>query len=84
MKRWINWNHLTEAGGNYFVHLYVALKEAGFLFVMGICSVLHALFPPLFDFKLLEWRVNAILKLHEFLPDHPVWDKVRQQLNDGS
>jgi len=83
MKHWFNLNHLSEAGGNYILHFYVAVREAMFLFAVGICSVLHAIFPPLFNFKLLEWRVNAILKLHKFLPDHPIWDRVRKQLNDG-
>ena len=40
MKHWLNWNHLTEAGGNYFIHFYVGIREALFLFMVGFASIL--------------------------------------------
>ena len=83
MKRWINWNHLTEAGGNYFIHFCVGIREALFLFMVGFASILHAIFPPLFDFKLLELRIKALAKLHDFLPDHPAWKILKDKLNES-
>lgn len=77
MKRWINWNHLKDANTNYFTHLYWGLREAIFLFIMAFASILHAIFPPLFNFKLLEIRVHKIMAFYKHLPQHPVWKEVK-------
>lgn len=82
MKHWLNWNHLTEAGGNYFLHFYVAMREAAFLLLLSVASVLHAVFPPLFDFKLLEMRIRALAKLYGYLPDHPAWQILKDKFNE--
>lgn len=80
---WINKNHLKEATnkGNierfgYFWHFSLAMKEAVFLFIISIGSLIHAIFPWFFDFKLLEWRINRLKKLKKELPSDPLLKKV--------
>ena len=48
---------------------------------MAFASIIHAIFPPLFDFKLLEVVVNQTIGLHKFLPKHPLWKKLKDELN---
>ena len=90
---WFNWNHLREAekhGGNkgtngivlYFKHARVSLIEAWSLFVLCIASILHAICPPLFDFKLLELRLKYDEKLYDFVPTHKAWDSLRTKINN--
>ena len=87
---WWNYKHLHDASelngsskSNYFVHLGIGLKEAGYQFLLCIASVVHAFIPPLFNFKLLELVVNQTIGLHKFLPQHPIWDKLRKELDDA-
>ena len=64
MKHWFDWKHLRVAeylNGTgrdnflvlYFKHMWVGFREAGKQFLMCIASIIHAIFPPLFNFKLL-------------------------------
>lgn len=90
MYTWINKNHLQEAtkAGNkhklmlsgYFWHWAIAMKEALFLLAMFIGSVVHAFFPWVLDFKLLEWRINRLKQLKQKLPNDPQLKKV--EFND--
>ena len=82
MKHWFNLNHLSEAGAGYIAHLGWAIYEAGFLIVMAIASLLHGLFPPLFNFKLLEIRARKIMDFYHVLPNHPIWEEMRNTLNE--
>jgi len=95
MKKWFNWNHLRMAeyynGGLrenaivlYFKHMYIGLREAGKQLLMAFASIIHAIFPPLFDFVLLEVVVNQTIGLHKFLPKHPLWKKLKDELNSDS
>jgi hypothetical protein len=89
---WFNWKHLRQAeahGGNsgtnavvlYFKHAWVSLKEAWSLLLLCIASILHAICPPLFDFKLLELRLKYDEKLYDFVPTHPAWDSLRKKIS---
>jgi hypothetical protein len=93
LKRWINWRHLRTAetlnGGErknivslYFVHMGIGLREAARQFVMCILSIIHAIFPWFINFKLLEMVINQAIGLYKFLPQHPDWKKLRDQLNE--
>lgn len=88
---WFNWTHLRDAEYLskskretgvvlYFKHMWVGLKEAGKQLLMAIASVLHAIFPPLFDFKLLDVVIDQTIGLHKFLPDHPSWQRLKDEL----
>lgn len=66
----------------YFVHMGIALREAFKQFIMCIGSIVHAFFPFLINFKLLEMVVNQSIALHKFLPQHPDWKRLRDELND--
>lgn len=83
MSTWINPKHLQEAKtaaqkphAGYFWHLKLALAEFFFLFAIAIGSLIHAIFPWVLDFKLLEWRINRLRVLKEKLPDDPQLKKV--------
>jgi hypothetical protein len=52
------------------------MNEAFFLLAVTIGSVIHAVFPWVLDFKLLEWRINRLKVLKEMLPDDPQLKKV--------
>ena len=78
-----NFKHLQEAkikagqpDAGYFWHLRLALDEFFFLLFVCIGSLIHAMFPWVLDFKLLEWRINRLKKLKNKLPDDPQLKKV--------
>jgi len=80
---WINKTHLTEAASNaqkpnagYWWHFILAMKEFFFLLAVTIGSLIHAIFPWVLDFKLLEWRINRLKSLKQKLPDDPQLKKV--------
>lgn len=80
---WINLNHLKEAKENagkfnagYFWHFCLAMNEFFFLLLVCIGSLIHAIFPWVLDFKLLEWRINRLKSLKQKLPDDPQLQKV--------
>jgi len=84
---YINWKHLNEAkkAANkeshtaiklYFWHWQLAMREAVFLFLMFVGSMIHAFFPFLLDFKLLEWRIKRLKNLKSNLPDDPNLKKI--------
>ncbi len=84
---YINWKHLDEAKvaakkekynflKSYLWHWRLAMAEALFLFLMFIGSIIHAFFPFLLDFKLLEWRINRLKVLKSRLPDDPNLKKI--------
>lgn len=82
MKRFFNCKHLTNARVSYFTHFKFAISEAWFLLLMCLASVLHAIFPFIFDFKLLELRVNRLLVLYKLLPKHEIWKDLRNKLDE--
>lgn len=55
----------------YFWHLWLAVAEAGFLFLLSIASVIHGFFPFLYDFDLLTHRINRLKLLKKKLPNDP-------------
>jgi hypothetical protein len=60
----------------YFWHWVLAMEEAIFLFALMIGSVIHAFFPWVLNFKLLEWRINRLKVLKQKLPDDELIKKV--------
>jgi len=52
---------------------------AEFFFLLGVTigSLIHAIFPWVLDFKLLEWRINRLKELKKKLPDDPQLKKVK-------
>lgn len=92
MKNWFKWNHLRmaekysgELRGNavvlYFKHMYSGFREAGKQLLLAFGSIIHAIFPPLFDFKLLDIVINQTIGLHKYLPKHPLWKKLKDELD---
>lgn len=94
MGKWFNWQHLKSAEYYsdsesqkksmiivYFKHMFIGFREAGKQLFMAFASIIHAIFPPLFDFKLLEVVINQTIGLHKFLPKHPSWKKLKDELN---
>ena len=80
---WVNWKHLNEAktkagrqDAGYWWHFKLAMAEFFFLLVVTIGSLIHAVFPWVLDFKLLEWRINRLKMLKNKLPDDPQLKKV--------
>lgn len=80
---WINLKHLKEAktksdrcNGGYFWHFVLAIKEFFFLLLICIGSLIHAFFPWVLDFKLLEWRIARLKYLKKELPNDPQLKKI--------
>lgn len=77
----VNFHHLQDAKkygcvklsgiGLYLWHLKLSFWQAGHLLVWFVCSILHGIFPFLFDFDLLSARINNLKKLKEALPNDP-------------
>ena len=64
---WFNPKHLKEAkakadkpDAGYWWHFRLAINEFFFLLLVCIGSLIHAIFPWVLDFKLLEWRINRL------------------------
>lgn len=90
---WINFNHLRDAeqiNGDkksniavlYFKHMSIGLREAFTQLLLCLASIVHAFFPFIFNFKLLEIVVKQARGLHNFLPTHPVWKDFKKELNN--
>jgi hypothetical protein len=62
---------------SYFWHWKLSMSEAWFLFVIMLGSIVHAFFPFLLSFKLLELRIERLKLLKERLPN----DKLLQKVN---
>jgi hypothetical protein len=95
LSGWWNWDHLRTAetlnGGEkkniislYFTHMFIGLREAFTQFLLCIASIIHAIIPFAFNFKLLELVVNQTRGLYKFLPQHPIWEELKSDLDDKS
>jgi hypothetical protein len=84
---WFNSQHLQQAAEyagrqknnlvlNYFWHLALSMAEAGKLLFLCLGSVVHAIFPWILNFKLLEWRVAALETLKNNFPNDPILKKI--------
>jgi hypothetical protein len=84
---WFNSQHLQQASAyagrqknnlvlNYFWHFALSMREAGKLLFLSLGSVVHAIFPWVLNFKLLEWRVNALETLKNTFPNNPILKKI--------
>jgi thiosulfate reductase cytochrome b subunit len=84
---WFNSQHLQQAAeyadrqqnnpvSNYVWHFAVSMTEAGKLLVLCLGSVVHAIFPWVLNFKLLEWRVAALETLKNNFPNDPALKKI--------
>lgn len=52
------------------------MKEFVFCLLIAFGSLLHAVFPWVLDFKLIEWRVNRLKQLKKKFPNDPVLKNV--------
>ena len=87
---WVNWNHLREARKRklgvtevnisfftlYWWHFKLAIKEFWFLLLVCIGSLIHAIFPFILDFALLEARIKRLKLLKKELPNDETLRKV--------
>lgn len=78
-----NWKHLQQAkekagrpDAGYWWHFRLAIEEFFFLLIVTIGSLIHAIFPWVLDFKLLEMRIQRLKYLKEKLPDDELLKKV--------
>jgi len=61
---------------DYFVHCVIALREAVSLLYKVWASVVHAFFPWLYGFEMIDWQIDALKRLKAALPSLPVWDRI--------
>ena len=79
---WFNRDHLKDAETasgkkmGYFRHLIISSGECVFCLLMALGSLVHAVFPWVLDFKLIEWRTNRLKSLKKKFPNDPVLKKV--------
>ena len=64
--------------------MFIGFREALKQILMALASITHAIFPPLFNFKLLEMVIKQAIGLHKYLPQHPDWKKLKDELNKDS
>ena len=79
-KFMLNFKHLTDAAeangvnrnglSTYLWHLVFSIKQAVLLMVMAIVSVVHGVFPFLFDFWLMETFINMLESLKRNFPNY--------------
>jgi hypothetical protein len=74
-------NHLTEASEYsrikdtkwfYFKHMFWAIQFSFKLFVWSIAMLIHAVFPQLVGFTVLEKLINFLKIMKEQHPDDPL------------
>jgi hypothetical protein len=80
---WINWKHLQQAkqkagkpSAGYWWHFKLAISEFFFLLLVTLGSLIHAIFPWVLDFQLLQWRINRLKMLKDKLPEDEQLQKV--------
>lgn len=60
--------HLNDSNCSYFEHLKFALYASGLLLIAGLASLVHAIFPNLFQ----GTSAHTVIKLyHQRLKNHP-------------
>lgn len=85
---WINKNHLEEASKyaefkksnkffRYLWHFKLSITEAAKLFLLCLGSIIHAVFPWVLNFKLLEYRIKMLKSLKAKLPEDPNLKKIK-------
>jgi hypothetical protein len=80
---WINFNHLKDAGDaantdmSYLKHFVVSFKEFLFCLAIAVGSLVHAIFPWVINFKLIEFRVARIKELKKKFPNDPCLKKIQ-------
>ena len=79
----INWKHLEQAkrkagkpSAGYWWHFKLAISEFFFLLFITLGSLIHAIFPWVLDFQLLQWRINRLKMLKDKLPEDEQLQKV--------
>lgn len=79
--------HLKEAkvasGNNedvtvrdYFLHMILGLVETASLFAFTIAALLHSIFPFLFGFGMIQWKINTLRRLKKKLPNLKLWEQI--------
>jgi len=76
----LNFNHLTDAANAaglakskiaiYIWHLGFSIKQAVLLTIMAVVSVVHGIFPFLFDFWLMETFLSMVETLKKKFPNY--------------
>jgi hypothetical protein len=76
----LNFKHLSEyatassKADNFFLsyvyHLIFSVRQALLLLVMGIVSIVHGIFPFLFDFWLMEKFIDIFVSLKKNFPNY--------------
>ena len=76
----LNFKHLSEYATasskdnnfllSYTYHLIFSFKQAVLLIVMGIVSIVHGVFPFLFDFWLMETFIDIVVSLKKNFPNY--------------
>jgi hypothetical protein len=56
----------------YFIHMWWAIKFSATLFVWSILMLVHAIFPQLVGFTVLEKLVAFLKQMKESHPDDPI------------
>lgn len=76
----LNFKHLSEYAtasskvDNFFLsyvyHLAFSVRQALLLITMGIVSIVHGIFPFLFDFWLMEKFIDIMVSLKKNFPNY--------------
>ena len=70
-RGFLNFNHPTDVGLNYFQHLCFTWKESVRALGASVVMFLHGIFPPLFDL----WYREYIRKTQERIDNVGIFDK---------
>jgi len=68
---------------DYTMHCIVSMREARFLMHAAFASVVHALFPWLYGFELIQWQIDMLKRLKTAIPDLEVWNQIEFKDDDS-
>lgn len=66
------YSKLEKSKWFYFIHMWWALKFSASLFVWSLAMLVHAVFPQLIGFTVLEKLVAFLKQMKEQHPDDPI------------
>lgn len=59
----------------YILHAIFGLREGAYFIFQGIATIIHGIFPFVFDFQLARWNQRMMERTHKLIPKHPMWKR---------
>ena len=59
----------------YILHVIFGLREGVYFIFQGLATIIHGIFPFVFDFRLAKWNQRMMERTHTLIPKHPMWKR---------